>query len=174
MAPSSHGLTPIRRGVGLAMVLFLLGCAVVFYREGPDFTTFGPSSRTAVESATDPGPTWAGSESAVSGGSASTADQSPASGPTPSTIQVEQPADSAKSFQTVRIRGTYRGGAGILLRVQRWEGGIWLDFPVPTKTDQSGQFTAHVEIEKPGRYWLRVRDPNSGVESEPFALVVTV
>jgi hypothetical protein len=58
------------------------------------------------------------------------------------------------------------------LRVQRWEGGEWLDFPVPTKTDQSGQFTALVEFGQPGRYRLRVLDPNSGLKSKPFALVI--
>jgi hypothetical protein len=56
--------------------------------------------------------------------------------------------------------------------VQRWEGGEWLDFPVPTKTDKSGQFTAHVEFGQPGRYRLRVLDPNSGVTSKTFALVI--
>ena len=57
------------------------------------------------------------------------------------TIQLEVLADSAGPFQPVRIEGTYRGGAETFLRVQRWEGGEWLDFPVPTKTDQSGQFS---------------------------------
>jgi hypothetical protein len=55
------------------------------------------------------------------------------------TIQLEVLADSARPFQPVRIEGRYRGGADVFLRVQRWEGGEWLDFPVPTKTDQSGQ-----------------------------------
>ena len=67
-------------------------------------------------------------------------------------IQLEDSADSAAPFQTVRIQGTYRGGADTFLRVQRWDGGKWLDFPVPTKTDQSGQFTAYVEFGQPGRY----------------------
>jgi hypothetical protein len=58
----------------------------------------------------------------------------------------EDLADSARPFQTVRIQGTYRGGAGIFLSVQRWEGGKWLAFPLPTKTDQSGRFTAYVEL----------------------------
>ena len=85
---------------------------------------------------------------------------------------MEDLADSAKPFQTVRIQGTYRGGADTFLRVQRWEGGKWLDFPLPTKTDQSGQFTAYVELGQPGRYRLRVLDPDSGVTSKPFVLVI--
>jgi len=52
------------------------------------------------------------------------------------------------------------------------ERGKWLAFPLPTKTDQSGQFTAYVELGQPGRYPLRVLDPDSGVKSDVFLLVV--
>jgi hypothetical protein len=88
------------------------------------------------------------------------------------TIQLEDLPKSARPFETVRIQGTYRGGADTFLRVQRWEGGKWLAFPVPTKTDQSGQFIAHVEFGQPGRYQLRVLDPGSGTASKPFVLVI--
>src|SRR5688572_17811510 len=77
------------------------------------------------------------------------------------TIQLEVLADSGRPFQPVRIEGRYRGGADIFLRVQRWESGEWVDFPVPTKADRSGQFTAFVEFGQPGRYRLRVLDPGS-------------
>jgi hypothetical protein len=89
------------------------------------------------------------------------------------TIQLEDLADSARPFQTVRIEGTYRGGANTFLRVQRWERGKWLAFPVPTKTNQSGQFTTYVELDQAGRYQLRLLDPGSGVASKPFVLVIT-
>ena len=88
------------------------------------------------------------------------------------TIQLEDLADSAKPFEAVRIQGTYRGGTGTFLRVQRWQGGQWLDFPVPTKTDQSGQFITQAEFGRPGRYRLRVLDPDSGVTSKPFDVVI--
>jgi serine/threonine protein kinase len=88
------------------------------------------------------------------------------------TIQLENSADSAKPFQTVQIQGTYRGGADASLRVQRWEGGQWLAFPLPAKTNQSGQFTAYVELGEPGRYRLRVLDPDSGVTSNPSVVVI--
>ena len=88
------------------------------------------------------------------------------------TIELEQLAKSARSFQPVRIQGRYRGGAHAFLRVQRWEGAKWRSFPVPTKTDGSGRFTVYVELGQPGRYQLRVLDPNSGVTSKPFVLVM--
>jgi hypothetical protein len=100
-------------------------------------------------------------------------DESTDTGRGESTIRLEDLAGSARPFQTVRIQGTYRGGAGTFLRVQRWEGGKWLAFPLPTKTDQSGRFTAYVELGQPGRYRLRVLDPESGVTSKTFVLAIT-
>ena len=90
----------------------------------------------------------------------------------PSTIQLEDLAGSARPFEAVRIQGTYRGGAGTFVRVQRWEGGRWLDFPLPTKIDQSGQFITQAEFGQPGRYRLRVLDPDSGLTSKPFVVVI--
>ena len=89
-----------------------------------------------------------------------------------STIQLEDLPASARPFEAVHIQGTYRGGSGTFLRVQRWEGGKWLDFPLPTKTDQSGQFITQAEFGQPGRYRLRVVDPDSGVTSKPFVVVI--
>jgi hypothetical protein len=85
---------------------------------------------------------------------------------------LENSASAAKPFQTVRIQGTYRGGADTSLRVQRWEGGQWLAFPLPTKTDESGQFTAYVEFGLPGLYQLRVLDPDSYLTSKPSVVVI--
>jgi preprotein translocase subunit SecG len=145
-------------------------------------------SRAPGEQVVEPATT----QSATPGGLSSSAGPSQASGTRPTTsttppgagdntgsgsseqktIQLEAPAESARPFQTVRVQGTYRGGADILLRVQRWEGGKWVAFPLPTKTDQSGRFTAYVEFGQPGRYQLRVLDPDSGVTSKPFVVVV--
>ena len=116
-------------------------------------------------------------QTATPGGLSSSAGRSPASDPQTGSaeeqaIQLEDLPDSARPFQTVRIQGTYHGGGDTFLRVQRWEGGKWLAFPLPTKTDQSGQFTAYVELGQPGRYQLRVLDPDSGVTSKTFVLVL--
>jgi hypothetical protein len=89
-----------------------------------------------------------------------------------STLQLEDLPASARPFEAVHIQGTYRGGSGTFLRVQRWEGGKWLDFPLPTMTDQSGRFITQAEFGQPGRYRLRVVDPDSGVTSKPFVVVI--
>jgi hypothetical protein len=88
------------------------------------------------------------------------------------TIQLEDLPNSAEPFRTVRIEGTYPSGPNRFLQVQRWEGGEWLAFPLHPKTDKSGRFTAFVEPGPPGRYRLRLLDPESGVMSETFVLVI--
>ena len=75
-------------------------------------------------------------------------------------------------FQTVRIEGVYRGGPDSFVEVQRWERRRWLTFPLRATTDQSGEFTAYVELGQPGLYWLRVVDPDSGLKSKQFLLVI--
>jgi hypothetical protein len=116
------------------------------------------------------------SQSATASGVSSSAGRPPASnsrdGSAAETIQLADLAESARPFEAVRIQGVYPGRPKIFLRVQRLERGQWLDFPLPTKTNQSGQFTTYVELERPGRYWLRVVDPGSAVTSKPFVLVI--
>jgi hypothetical protein len=99
-------------------------------------------------------------------------DESTGIGRDESTIELEDLADSARPLEAVRIQGTYRGGPDTFMRVQRWEGGKWLDFPSQTRTDQSGQFTTYVELEEPGRYPLRVVEPDSGVASKTLVLMI--
>ena len=116
-------------------------------------------------------------ESGTPSGWSSSVGQAPASAPKSGSarekkIQLENLVESARPLEAVRIHGTYRGGAHTFLHVQRWEKGKWLAFPVPTKTDQLGRFTAHVEFGQPGRYRLRMLDPRSGMTSKPFVLVV--
>ena len=88
------------------------------------------------------------------------------------TIQLEDLPNSAEPFRTVRIEGTYRSGPDRFLQVQRWEGGEWLAFPYPAKTNKSGHFTAFVEPGPPGRYRIRLLDPDSGARSKTFVLVI--
>jgi hypothetical protein len=191
MAPLRPGLTSVRRAVGVGVVAFLLSGAVVFYRLAPDDSTTSAIPSTTANFSASPTPTRLGAESATPGRTPSSADPSRASTTVPPTstttrgtgdssgsgsaeeaISVERPAGPARPFQTVGIQGTYRGGAHTFLRVERWERHRWMAFPLSTKTDQSGQFTAYVELGQPGLYWLRVRDPDSAVKSKPFVLVI--
>jgi hypothetical protein len=142
------------------LAALLIGALLFAATRDRDVTPQSVPTVTAIASATVTKPTNAPSN------------QSTDSGGQESTIQLENLPESARPFETVRLQGTYRGGADTFLRVQRWEGGKWLAFPVPTKTNKSGAFTTYVELEQPGRYRLRVVDPGSGVASKPFVLVI--
>ena len=172
-APGSRpGVTAVRRAVGVAAVLFLLVSAVVFYRVAPGYSSSGSNASTAASAAPSPVPAPVGTQSAPTstttpGAAKSTASRSPGA-----TIQLKNPVSSANAFETVQIRGTYNGGADTFVQVQRREGGKWLAFPLPAKTDQSGQFTAYIDPGPPGRYRLRVLDPDTGRTSRSFVIVI--
>ena len=169
-----RGLTAVRRVVGAAAVLLLLAGAVVFYRVAPDYSTSGSTPNTAASPSPSPAPTSVVSPSQSAPTSTTTpsaADKT--SGSAKATIQVETPVSSANLFETVQIQGTYHGGANTFVQVQRYEAGKWVvAFPLPTKTDQSGKFTAYVALEQPGRHRLRVLDPDSGTTSKTVVLVI--
>jgi hypothetical protein len=176
LAPRQSGRTLVRRGVGAAAVLFLLGCAVVYYRVAPDLPTSGssPSIESATPSgrASSAGPSRAPEPRPPASTRTPGASDNTGSGSATEVIELEDSTLAAKPFQTVRISGVYRGGTDTFLRLQRREAGKWLAFPLPAKTDQSGQFTIYFDLGKPGRYQLRVLDPVSGVASKPFVLVI--
>jgi hypothetical protein len=143
-----------------ALAALLIGALFFVASRGGSVTAQSDPSVTATATVTVSQPTRVPSNESTN------------SGAEDETIQLEDLPDSARPFEAVRIQGTYRGGTGTFLRVQRWDGGKWLDFPLPTKTDQSGQFITQAEFGQPGRYWLRVLDPDSGVTSKPFVVVI--
>jgi hypothetical protein len=165
---SSSGALPdhnrrVRLNLLVLVLLVILTAVGLWYllSRGPGESAVEstPSQRAAPESSSSrasPSPAPASQSGSVEGES----------------IQLEDSVDSAAPFQPVQIRGTCHGGADTLLRVQRSEGGKWLDFPIPTKTDESGKFTTYVEFGQPGRYSLRVLEPDSGVTSKTFVLVI--
>jgi hypothetical protein len=143
-----------------ALAALLIGALLFAATRDNDVTAQSVPTVTATANATVAKPTNAPSN------------QSTDTGGEESTIQLEDLPEFARPFETVRVQGTYRGGADTFLRVQRWERGKWLAFPLPTKTDQPGKFTAYIELGQPGRYRLRVVHPGSGVASKPFVLVI--
>jgi hypothetical protein len=167
-----RGLTAVRRVVGVAAVLFLLGCAVVFYRLAPDVSASGSSPSTAATASASPAPTKIGTQSATPARPSNAKPSASTASAQQKAVQVAALPGSAEPFQPVRIQGIYRGGADTFVRVQRLQSGEWLDFPLATKTDRAGRFTAYVEPGPAGRYLLRVVDPESGAASKPFVLVI--
>ena len=166
---SSSGVLPSRHR-GLRLTLLVLAVLVILNVVWLGLLLSRASDERAGQSISSQSATPGGVP--PSSGPSSASDPRSGSAAEQRTIQLEDLADSANPFQTVPIQGTYHGGGDTLLRVQRWESGKWLDFPLPTKTDELGRFTAYVELGQPGRYTLRVLDPDSGVTSKILVLVI--
>jgi len=153
-----------------ALAALLIGA--LFFGANRDGSVTAQMAPTATATATAAPTVTATATATVSKPTSEPSDQSTDNAGEASTIQLEPLAKPVRPNQTVPIQGRFRGGEDSLLRVQYLEGGKWLDFPLTTKTDKSGKFTAFVELPRPGRYWLRVLDSDSLVTSEPFVLVI--
>ena len=99
------------------LAALLIGALLFANRDGGDVTA--QSDATVTATGTMP----------ASKSTSEPSDASRSTGRNQPTIQLEDLSGSAMPFEAVRIQGTYRGGAGAFLRLQRWEGDKWLDFP---------------------------------------------
>jgi len=176
MAPSRTGLTPLRRGLGATLVvLLLLGAIVYYWRAGPSPSVAasgpGAASGASPSAAVDADPLPSTPSPTPTPGVGGQCASVPAK---PKMIEVYgSTAIRTKPFDTVRIRGTYHGGADTFVHAERREGARWLAFPLTAKTDQLGRFIIHVEFGGTlGPHWVRVVDPATKVESDPFEVSV--
>lgn len=97
----------------------------------------------------------------------------PDSTPTEPQIDINGASFAGRPFETVRMDGTYSGSrARTILRVQHREDGSWVEFPLPTITDESGNFTVYVELGSIGEHQVRVVDPRADVVSETVLVVI--
>jgi hypothetical protein len=170
MAPSRLGLAPLRRVVGATLVVLLLVGAVLYYRAPPSSPVAAPSPSTRPSadgsSVPDAEPLPSAPTPQATGSDGS---------PTAEVAAIEIYGDraiKAQPFETVRIQGTYHGGAEAFLRVDVREGAKWVPYPFRPKTDHLGRFITHIELGEPGPHWLRVVDPRTELTSEPFVLVI--
>ncbi|MGH8964210.1 MAG: hypothetical protein ACRDXB_02610 [Actinomycetes bacterium] len=76
----------------------------------------------------------------------------------------------AATFQRINLTGSYRGGNGTTLQVQRHEG-RWVDFPT-SATVSGGRFATYVETGHTGKNRFRVIDESSGRASKPVTVTV--
>ena len=128
-----------------ALAAMLIGALLFGANRDGDVTAQSVATVTATATATVSKPT------------SEPSDESADIGGEESTIQLEDLADSARPFEAVRIQGTYRGGTGTFLRVQRWRGRPVAGFP-GTHQDRPGGPVHH-----PGRVWTTGSLPASRV-----------
>lgn len=80
---------------------------------------------------------------------------------------------SASPMQQFNIAGTYQGGEGHILRLQRKNpGGAWTDFGVPDMDVQGGQFSTSVQTGHTGVNDFRVKDVDTGKLSNTVKVTI--
>ena len=115
-------------------------------------------SDTATESATlDPVEPDPGAE---------TSSEAPATA-----ISLSATQQSVSPMQQIDLTGTYQGGEGAILQVQRFENGAWSDFPV-TMSVSGGTFATYVQTSRTGPNKFRVVDTDSDVVSNELTVTV--
>lgn len=72
-------------------------------------------------------------------------------------------------MQQIDLTGTYAGGEGAVLQVQRFEGGAWQDFPV-TASVSGGSFTTYIQTSQGGVNRFRMADTDSGATSNEITV----
>lgn len=91
--------------------------------------------------------------------------------PVPGGISLAASSPSVASMQQIDLTGTYPGGQGATLQVQRFTGGSWSDFPV-TVSVVGGSFSTYVQTGQTGENRFRVLDPASGTSSNEVVVSV--
>lgn len=73
--------------------------------------------------------------------------------------------------ERINVNGVYGEGEGVVLKIQRKQGGVWTEFPV-TATVRGGIFETWIQTTRTGRSPFRVYDAGAGRGSN--VVVVTV
>lgn len=171
-------------GVGLAVGL-VLGGAVLAGTE-----VLGLGGGTSTQSATaqqsmflpKPEPTQASSTpdgvatgSAIGSATPSATPSAPSPTEQPSTPSNEISLSASQTAVTamgqIDLTGTYPGGEGSILQVQRFTGGSWQDFPV-TASVSDGTFATYVQTGQLGVNRFRVADSATGELSNEVRVTV--
>ena len=87
-------------------------------------------------------------------------------------ISLSSGQTSVSPMQQIDLTGTYPGGEGAILQVQRFENGSWQDFPVTASVgDQT--FSTYVQTSQPGPNRFRVVDTDTGKASNEVKVTIS-
>lgn len=103
-------------------------------------------------------------------------EEEPRESPTPSRkpkppIELVLAPTSVGAGERIEISGSYPGGDGVDLQIQRREGDGWIDFPV-TATVSDGRFATWIQTTRTGESAFRVYD--GAADKASNVVVVTV
>jgi hypothetical protein len=160
--------------VGVAVVIGLLGGLAVMVgvkATGLDGTTTATDESASPSRFTLPKPSDTGSsipppEETLEPSSGQETSEAPAEAISLTVVQ-----QSVSPMQQIDLTGTYQGGEGAILQVQRFEGGAWSDFPV-TASVSGGTFGTYVQTGNVGPNRFRVIDTDSEAISNEVTVTV--
>lgn len=167
-------LTGLVALVGVAVVIGLLGGLAVIV--GVKATGIGDTSTSSDDGSTPstfvlPKPSDTSSEipepeDSVEPSAGQSTSETPATG-----ISLTATQQSVSPMQQIDLTGTYPGGEGAILQVQRFENGAWSDFPV-TMSVSGGTFATYVQTSQVGANKFRVIDTDTQVTSNELTVTV--
>ena len=157
--------------VGLILGLVVLaGTKVLGIGEGSDSTSTGAERSMYLPmpektpTASEPEITLGGEPQQPEAGGSGKPDK-PGKSETPDRqITLSASASAVGPMQQFDLTGSYPGGEGAIVQVQRAVGDEWLDFPA-TGAVSGESFTIPVQTSQPGVNRLRVIDTDSGLKS---------
>lgn len=164
-------------GVLVAVGALIGGIVALISIKAADYAGIdGSSSTTSRETVSEPSDESPTTEDEPSGPSASS------DNPSTPTQTTEEPPDraitlvaspkSVSTFGRINLSGTYAGGAGIVLQVQRMEGGKWVDFPT-SATVNGDTFATYVETGRSGPNKFRVKAIGDSMASNAVTVRVS-
>lgn len=149
-----------------------------------DSSLYIPKQTGAPDRSDDPGLTLAdlnGGKNPQASGTASAngqespsakADQKRTPKPKPkSVVSLSASPTSVAAMQQIYLSGTYPGGEGATLQVQRLEGGSWNNFPTSASVS-GGSFSTYVMTGQKGPNKFRVVDVDKGKKSNVVTVTV--
>lgn len=79
---------------------------------------------------------------------------------------------TVSTYGRINLSGTFAGGGGATLQVQRKEGGQWVDFPT-SATVNGGEFATYIETGRPGPNKFRVKAVGDSTTSNTVTVRVS-
>lgn len=176
MDPDEHRpvLTGLIALVGVAVVIGLLGGLAVVVgvkAAGLDGTSTATDESASPSAFNLPRPSDTGSsipepEDSVEPSTGEETSEAPAE-----PISLTAVQQSVSPMQQIDLTGTYQGGEGAILQVQRFDGGAWSDFPV-TLSVSGGTFATYVRTGQVGPNRFRVVDTDTQAISNEVTVTV--
>lgn len=158
---------------GLMSLAALLGVSVLGLSGGDDEETQSAARESMVVPTPTPTDRETGPQMTLAPGEPTpTTTPTQSAEPEKSEIQLNASPSSVSPMGRIDLTGTYPGGDGAILQVQRkQEGQDWEDFPVDASVS-NGTFRTWIQTGRTGRNEFRMMDTSSGRTSNVVAVTI--